>query len=98
MSFKSTLYPETMYMYQAMKEEYKGEFKKSMQKDWGSKIKNGNFSIIKRYKVPKVATILPVVWKMRHKQDIKNRKFNRYKARLKAKLHCRVVEDNSEAL
>ena len=42
----------------------------------------GNFSIIKRDKVPEISTILPVVWKILRTGYIKNRKVNTYKARL----------------
>ena len=51
--------------------------------------------MIKRYQVPEGATILPVVWKIRCKQDFKIRKVRKYKARLKSKSYCRGVGDNS---
>ena len=48
----------------------------------GRSIHNSNFSIMKIDKVPEGATILPAVWKIGRKRDIKNRIVNRYKARL----------------
>jgi hypothetical protein len=53
-----------------------------MEKEWNNQFNNGNFSIIQRTKVPKDKTILPTVWQMRRKRDIKTRKIKKYKARL----------------
>jgi hypothetical protein len=53
-----------------------------MQKEWNDQYNNGNFSIIHRTKVPKDKTILPTVWQMKRKRDIKTRKVKKYKARL----------------
>ena len=86
--------PDTIYMHQSMKVEYKEEFKKAMKKEWDDQYKNGNFSIIKREKVPEGATILPIVWKMQQKRDIKTRNVNKYKARLNSNVHCRVFSDS----
>ena len=43
---------------------------------------NGNFSIMLRSKVPKGKIILPAVWQMKRKRDIKIQEIKKYKARL----------------
>ena len=53
-----------------------------MSKEVHKQMENGNFSIIKRKKVPKGSTILPCVWQMKQKRDIRTRKIKKWKARL----------------
>ena len=53
-----------------------------MQKDLYNQYKNENFLIMKRYKVSQGATIIPAVWQIQRKQDIKTRKVKKYKSRL----------------
>jgi Reverse transcriptase (RNA-dependent DNA polymerase). len=53
-----------------------------MQKEIDDQMENGNFEIIKRREVPKVATILPPVWQMKQKRDILSRQVKKWKARL----------------
>ena len=43
---------------------------------------NGNFSLIKRKDMPKGKLILPAVWQMKCKRDIKTRAVKKYKAQL----------------
>ena len=45
-------------------------------------MKNGNYSIINKNDVPKLSTILPAVWQMKRKRDIKRREVKKCKARL----------------
>jgi hypothetical protein len=80
--YKATADPDTMYMHEALKQPDRAEFIKAMQKEWNDQYNNGNFSIIHRTKVPKDKTILPTVWQMKRKRDIKTRKVKKYKARL----------------
>ena len=79
---KASADPDTMYMHQAMKEKDRAEFLKAMWKEWEDQIGNGNFTIIHRSKLPKGATLLPAVWQMKRKRDIRTRKVKKYKARL----------------
>ena len=53
LAFKSTSDPDTMYLYQAMKEPDRKEFLKSMQKEMPDQMEYGNFSLIKRTLVSK---------------------------------------------
>lgn len=80
--YKATSDPDTMYMHEAMREKDAKEFRKAMQKEWDDQIGNGNFTIVHRSEVPEGATVLPAVWQMKRKRDIKTRKIKKYKARL----------------
>ena len=71
-----------MYMHEAMEQPDKAEFRKAMRKEWDDQINNGNFSIVHRSTVPEGALILPAVWQMKRKRDIKTRQVKKYKARL----------------
>jgi len=74
--------PETMYMHQAMKEPNKDKFIATMVEEIDAQLKEGNFSLILRSKVPKGTTILPAVWQMKRKRWIQTREVYKWKARL----------------
>ena len=81
-AYKATSDPDTMYHHEAMREPDKEEFKKAMVKEVTDQMKNGNFTIVHISNVPKDKTVLPAVWQMKRKRDIKTRKVKKYKARL----------------
>jgi len=66
-AFAASKDPDTMYMHQAMKEPNKDKFIAAMVEEMDTQLKGKNFSLILRFKVPKSATILPVVWQMKRK-------------------------------
>lgn len=80
--YKATSDPDSMYLHQAMKEPDQAKFLSAMLKEVRDQMENGNFSIIKRKDVPKGSTILPCVWQMKQKRDIKSREIKKWKARL----------------
>ena len=80
--YKATADPDTMYHHQAMQENDAKHFKQAMQKEWDNQFSNGNFMVMRQREVPEGATIFPVVWQMKRKQDICTRKIKKYKARL----------------
>ena len=80
--YKATTDPDTMYMHEAMREKDANEFRKAMDKEWNDQKDNGNFTIVHRSEVPEGATVLPGVWQMKRKRDIRTRKVKKYKARL----------------
>ena len=82
MVYKATADPDTMYMHQAMEQPDKANFIEAMEKEVRDQMDNGNFTIIRRTQVPEGATILPMVWQMRRKRDIKTRQVKKWKARL----------------
>jgi len=71
-----------MYHHQAMRQKDKREFIKAMKKEVQDQMENGNFTIIKRSEVPKGKRVLPAVWQMKRKRDIKTRQVKKWKARL----------------
>jgi hypothetical protein len=82
LAYKSTSDPDTMYLHEAMREPDKAEFVKSMTKEVNGMIDNETFVIRKRTSIPEGVKILPSVWQMRRKGDIKTRKIKKWKARL----------------
>jgi len=80
--YKAVADPDTMYHHQAMKQPDAAEFVKAMNKEVEDQLRNGNFTIIHRSELPKGATVLPAVWQMKRKRDIKTREIKKYKARL----------------
>jgi hypothetical protein len=68
---------DTVHVHEAMKEPDRKEFIKAMQKEVSDQSNNKNFSIIHRSKVPEGATILPTVWQMKRKRDIKTREIKK---------------------
>ena len=82
MAFKATRDPDTMYLHEAMREPNCGEFARAMDKEVRDQMGNGNFSVISKAQVPKGEKILPTVWQMKRKRDIKTRQIKKYKASL----------------
>ena len=81
-AYKATTDPDTMYLHKAMKEPDWAEFVKAMLKEVNDQMENGNFLIMHKLKVPKDKTILPAVWQMKCKHNIRTRKVKKWKARL----------------
>ena len=81
-AMKAQCDPDTMYHHQAMKEPDSDLFRQAMVKEVRDQMDNKNFDIVLRSSVPKGATILPAVWQMKRKRDIKTGTIKKYKARL----------------
>jgi hypothetical protein len=82
LAYKASTDPDTMYMHEAMKEPDRDEFVKAMKKEVADQMENGNFSVVRIDEVPEGSTILPAVWQMKRKRDIRTREVKKYKARL----------------
>jgi hypothetical protein len=82
MAFKATSDPDIMYLHKAMKEPNDDKFIRAKDKKVSDQMENGNFSIIPRSSVPKGEKILPTVWQMKQKQNIKSRQIKKYKVGL----------------
>ena len=82
LAFKASTDPDTMYMHEAMREPDKAEFVKAMEKEVQDQMDNNNFTIVHKDSVPKNGIILPAVWQMKRKRDIKSQQVKKYKARL----------------
>jgi hypothetical protein len=81
-AFKATSDPDTMYLHKAIKEPDKKEFMEAMRKEVWDQSKNGNFTITHQSKLSKGSTVLPTVWQMKRKRNIRTRAVKKYKARL----------------
>ena len=81
-AFKAVSDPDTLYYHEAMKEEDRDKFKDAMIKGVTDQFENGNFTIIHKSEVPAGNVILPAVWQMRRRRDVKSGAIKKYKARL----------------
>ena len=66
-AFAASKDPDTMYLHQAMKEPDWDHFIKAMVEELEAQLKEKNFLLILRSKVPKGTTVLPAVWQMKCK-------------------------------
>jgi flagellar biosynthesis regulator FlbT len=82
LAFKATTHPDTMYMHEAMREPDREEFRAAMVKEVTDQMENSNFTIVKCSSVPEGESIMPTVWQMKRKRDIKTRAVKKWKARL----------------
>ena len=71
MSYKATADPDTMYMHEALCEHDHSRFINAMDKEVKDQIDNGNFTIAHRDDIPAGQTILPTVWQMKQKCNIR---------------------------
>jgi len=81
-SFKATSDPDTMYHHQAMRQPDREDFKLAMNKELQDQMANGNFTVLRRDKLPAGTQVLPTVWQMKRKRDIKTGAILKHKARL----------------
>lgn len=82
LAYKAVSDPDTLYYHQAMREPDKNEFLEGMKKEIDDQFANGNFTVVHKSKVPKGQIVLPAVWQMRRKRDVRTGKIKKYKARL----------------
>jgi hypothetical protein len=81
LAYKAKADPDTMYLHKALKEPDREEFIKAMEREIAQQVECGVYSIIKKSKVPQSATILPAVWALQCKRDIRTGAIKKYKAR-----------------
>lgn len=82
LAMKASSDPDTMYMHEAMRQPDKKEFQKAMTKEMRDQIDQGVIELVQKSDLPKGATLLPAVWQMKRKRDIKTREVKKHKARL----------------
>jgi hypothetical protein len=81
-AFLSQANQDTMYFDQAMKAPDSKEFIKAAIKEVNDHIERKHWELIPRNQVPKGIKVLPSVWSMKRKRDIKTQKVYKHKARL----------------
>ena len=79
-AFKSTADPDSMYRHEAMRQPDRDQFSEAMQKEYDSRLHEKVYSLERKSNVPKDGTILPTIWQLRRKRDIKTRAIKKYKA------------------
>ena len=80
--YKATADPDTMYLHEAMREEDWHQFREAMAKEIEDQMSNGNYVVIPRSQIPKGVSVLPAVWALKRKRDLRTRLVKKYKARL----------------
>ena len=80
-AFKAKADPDTLYLHEALKQPDRERFIDSMQLEIEQQVQIGLYTIIKKDEVPKGSTILPAVWQLRRKRDIRTGEIKKYKAR-----------------
>jgi hypothetical protein len=73
---------DTMYFHQAMKAPDRDEFIKAVVKEVNDHIENKHWELVPRESVPRGVDVLPSVWSMKRKRDIKTQRVYKHKARL----------------
>jgi hypothetical protein len=81
-AFLSHANKDTMYFHKAMQAPDADEFIKAVAKEVNDHIERKHWELIPCKHVPKGEKILPAVWFIKCKQDIKTQKVNKYKADL----------------
>ena len=82
LAFKATSDPDTMCHHQAMREPDREDFKFAMSKEIHDQMKNGNFTVLRRDKLPERTQALPTVWQMKRKRDVATGTILKHKSRL----------------
>ncbi len=82
LAMKATSDPDTLYLWEAMKEPDFNKFQEAMQKEIDGHTERGNWKLRLRSSLPKNATVLPAVWAMKRKRRISTREIYKWKARL----------------
>jgi hypothetical protein len=80
-AFKAKADPDTLYLHQAMRQPDWNMFSEAMNQEIQQQVGMGVHTLIKRSEVPEGASILPAVWQLRRKRDIRTGKIKKYKAR-----------------
>jgi hypothetical protein len=73
--------PDTLYLHEARKQPDWPEFSDAMQLEIDQQVGHGIYTIVKRSEVPEGAEVLPSVWQLRRKRDIRTGKVKKHKAR-----------------
>ena len=74
--------PDTMHYRQARGAPDWSKFETAMQEEVESQMADGNYSIVKRTDIPEGSKVLPAVWAMKRKRDLRTGEVKKWKARL----------------
>ena len=80
--FSATSNPDTMYFDEGMKQPDREQFLHAVVKEVNDHITRKHWKLIPRSQVPKGVKVLPSVWSLKRKREIKTRQVYKWKARL----------------
>lgn len=81
MAYKAKADPDTLYLHEAMRQPDWEKFAEAMDNEIQQQVSMGVYTLIHRDQVPEGATVLPAVWQLRRKRDIRTGEIKKYKAR-----------------
>ena len=77
-AFKAKADPDTLYYHEAMRQPDWQHFQQAMELEIEQQVAGGIYGYVKRTKVPEGATILPAVWQLRRKRDVRTNEVKKY--------------------
>jgi hypothetical protein len=80
--FLAEIMGDIMYLHQALRQPDAREFVEAVIKEVNGHINNDHWWLIPRPEVPEGIEVIPSVWAMQHKQDLRMGRVTKHKARL----------------
>ena len=80
-AYKAKADPDTLYLHEAQKESDWEQFSEAMELEIKQQVDMGVYTIMLLSEVPEGTTVLPAVWQLRRKRDIRTGVIKKYKAR-----------------
>ena len=80
-AMKAKADPDTLYLHEARRQPDWADFSDAMQLEIEQQVSTGLYTIIKRSELPEGATVLPSVWQLRRKRDVRTGQVKKHKAR-----------------
>jgi Reverse transcriptase (RNA-dependent DNA polymerase) len=80
-AMKAKADPDTLYLHEARKQPDWEHFSEAMVQEVEQQVQGGVYTIVRRSELPEGATVLPAVWQLRRKRDVRTGKVKKYKAR-----------------
>lgn len=81
LAMKAKADPDTLYLHEARRQPDWGKFQEAMELEIDEQVNKGIYSVVKREDVPAGIKILPAVWQLRRKRDVRTSEIKKYKAR-----------------
>ena len=81
-AYKGISDPDTLYLHEVIKTNDWPRFRLAQEKEIDDRMEGQNFSVIHKSQITKLAIVLPAVWELKWKRDIKSGSIKKYKARL----------------
>jgi len=82
MAYAASADPDTMYWHEAMREPDRDKFIEAAQKEIDDHLDSETFEVMRRSDLPEGAAVMPAVWQMKRKRDIKTQEVYKWKGRI----------------